>query len=969
MSLIKNIEIDTLKLRALQVRDSQNNPISSGFQLFALGDGTTYWSAGITTQQFVNLSTSLEQNQSTLDNVASTITSTLDSAVSTLTIEVFSSIYSISSFLGMVQDYSINTVYTDAAIGQLSSNIYSTISSQYQSVSSASTFYGLGIKNTANSISTVNSQLSTIISSISTLNKKVDANSTITTSTIFGPLSTYTNSTFAGIFTIETTNFNYLNALIAANVAYTQNSISTINGQQAQAQSTFNGIPGVLTSTIVALSTLTQQVASTNYQSSINYTNQTESTLWISTLTLTSSVYASTNTNLVSTVSSLNILRGLAVSSILSTVYQLSTINGSTLAYFNENISVLLSTGLTQNIYQTFIDLQAYSANIIYSTTSTSYYIINSTTTSLEQQSVSSFNGLMDSSFAYINNNLYYSSISTLIPLLESTINNDIISSNNYFNSVINTNIANFEIYVGNVSVSYTEDVSTIAGTSENEISTTAAECISTQNGLLSTNVEYFSTTIGNVVTATVTDLSSFTYSQFLTAPSIIMNRVNNISTLTNTQAVTGLSTLKTGIVTLDASRYNNFYVLINDMDPNIYYGLALTSTSKQKLNQDFTVQIDIQSTYANKFYILDTSNLSGWLNTPNIYNPKSYNIITNDLISLPPPATQQQVYLSTFVGAYIIDMKYTSMGMFIKNVQSYPYIYTNVVFTGTLTFPKNVQISNSGLALNSTFVYRGSPLTISWQTNDLNIPLGVKFTGTDIYNNKVSSWSGPFSSATGTATIKIPTPGAPLCKYDTMYLGVYPNNPRQDNTTAANAANPIFNSIPIPGNLYVVNPTINSYIRVLNPGTVNSYLQVSEIKINNDLKQNMTQVSTNSVFTIDTDSVNVNTYPYNGSFVSFGSQNAFDNNLSTYFFGGYTATQINPNAYVGAQFSTLASFQNINQPAALVSSIDVYSGPLYNLQGMQLIFSNRNEPGLVNGLFYSTINLNASNLQSYSFS
>ena len=127
MSLIKNIEIDTLKLRALQVRDTLNNPISSGFQLFALGDGTTYWSAGITTQQFVNLSTSLEQNQSTLDNIESTITSTLDNALSTLTTEVFSSINSISTFVGMVQDYSINTVYTDAAIGQLSSNIYSTI--------------------------------------------------------------------------------------------------------------------------------------------------------------------------------------------------------------------------------------------------------------------------------------------------------------------------------------------------------------------------------------------------------------------------------------------------------------------------------------------------------------------------------------------------------------------------------------------------------------------------------------------------------------------------------------------------------------------------------------------------------------------------------------------------------------------------------------------------------------------------
>jgi len=129
-----------------------------------------------------------------------------------------------------------------------------------------------------------------------------------------------------------------------------------------------------------------------------------------------------------------------------------------------------------------------------------------------------------------------------------------------------------------------------------------------------------------------------------------------------------------------------------------------------------------------------------------------------------------------------------------------------------------------------------------------------------------------------------------------------------------------------------------------------------------------MTQISTNAVFKIDTDSINLNTVPYNGSYSNFGWQNAFDGNLSTYYFGGYTASQINPNAYVGAQFSTTTSFEYINQSAALVSSIDVYQGPLYNLKGMQLVFSNRNEPGIADGLFYSTIILTSSFEQSYSF-
>jgi hypothetical protein len=308
-------------------------------------------------------------------------------------------------------------------------------------------------------------------------------------------------------------------------------------------------------------------------------------------------------------------------------------------------------------------------------------------------------------------------------------------------------------------------------------------------------------------------------------------------------------------------------------------------------------------------------------------------------------------------------------MGMFIKNIHSYPFIYTNATFTGVLNIPKNVQTSNPQMMLHSSFVYRGTPIKISWQTNDLNIPLGVKFTGTDLYGRQITSWAGPYSSALGQANVKVPTPIAPLAKYDIMYLGVYPNTSRSDNTTAGNANLPIFSSRPIPSSLYVVNPTINSYLRVLNPGTVNNYLQVAEINVNNDLGQNMTQISTNSVFTIDTDAININAFPYNGSYVTFGYQNAFDNNLSTYFYGGYTASQINPNAYVGAQFSTISSFAQLPQSSLQISSFDIYQGPLVSLQNMQFIFSNRNEGGITDGFFYSTITLTSTTVQSFSFS
>jgi len=970
MSLIKNIEIDTLKLRNLIVKDNLNNPVSSGFHLYATGDGATYWSTGVDAQEFINLSTAVDGVNSTLENFESTATSTINNITSTLAADVFSSIYSLSSFIQNLQTYSINTAYTDAAIAQYSTGVEYTLTTKYQTIESSVTLFNIGLQNTTDTANAIYADLNVTNSTIQSTNAIIARNSTITTSTLFGGLSTYTASTFTGIFAIESTNFGVLGSLILANVEYTNNSLNAISTSQGNVVSSINNVPLLLTSTIVVTSTLVAFGMSTSYVSSINYTNSKISTLFVSTNTNIANSRSTIEAAFASTFSTVLISSAIVTSSLYSTINNMSTATGSTLTYFQENITVLLSTGLTQNIYQTFIDLQAYSANIIAGTESTSNYVINSTNTALAEQSVSSFNGLMDSSFQYVTDNVYASTLSTVVPQMNSTMNANIAASNAMFTSSMISTTQYFTLLVNATYVAFTEDVDAYTTASEQQISTQIANGLSTQNSILSTAIILNDQLLNEALSTYVFSLSSFTYSQYTTAPSIIMNQVNNLSTLRNTGPVTGLSSVVAGIIRLDATNYNNFYVLMSDIGPNVCYGLTV-STSQAKLNQDFTVQIDIKSTYMNSFFTLDTNNMSSWLNTPKIYNPNSYSLITNDQapFRVPKSDSMQQVYLSTFIGAYIIDMRYTPMGMFIKNIQSYPFIYTTATFTGNIVIPKNVQTSNPQMTQHSSFVYRGTPITMSWQTNDLNIPLGVKFTGTDLYGRQITSWSGPYSSALGSAKVKVPTPTAPLAKYDMIYLGVYPNTSRSDNTTTGNAQNLVFSSRLIPSSLYVVNPTINSYIRVRNPGTVNNYLQVAEITVNNDVEKNMTQVSTNSVFIQDTDVININTFPYNGSYNTFGWQNAFDGNLSTYFYGGYTASQINPNAYVGAQFSTISSFAQLPQSSLQVSSIDIYQGPLYSLQNMQLVFSNRNEAGLADGFFYSTINLTSTTLQSFSFS
>lgn len=970
MSLIKNIEIDTLKLRNLITRDSQNNPVLSSFQLYAAGDGTTFWSTGVDAQQFINLSTKVNSADSTLQNFESSATSTIRNITSTLEAEVYSSIYSISSFIVNLQNYSINTTYTDAALAQYSTGVESTLTAKYQTIASSLTIFNLGLQNTSTTAAQIGVQIAATNANIVVTNALVARNSTITTSTLFNNMSTYTTSTFTGVFNLQSTNFYTLNSLILANVAYTNNSLNNISTSEGQVVSSITNIPVLLASTIAAASSFAAFSLSTSYVSSVNYTNRSISTLYFSTNTQIAQTQSTLQGQLASTNTALLLSRAQIVSSLISSIYSISTSSGSTLSYFEQNITVLLSTGLTQNIYQTFIDLQAYSANIISGTTSTSNFVINSTNTALQTQSLSSYNGVMESSFLYITNNLYTSTISTILPQMNSTVNGNISASNAFFASTIASTTQYFQLLVNATYVAFTQDIDAYTENYERQISTQIANGLSSQSGLLSTAIVLNDEQLNETLSTYVFTLSSFTYSQYATAPSIIMNRVNNLSTINNVTSVgqvTGLSSLVAGIVNLDTTNYNNFYVLMSDIGNNVFYGLAI-STSQAKMNQDFTVQIDIKSTYQNSFFTLDTSNMSRWLNTPPIYNPNSYSLIT--ATGVPKADTVQQIYLSTFIGAYIIEMRNTPMGMFIKNIQSYPFIYTTATFTGSIIIPKNVQVNNLQLAQHSSFVYRGSPLQISWQTNDLNIPLGIKFTGTDLYMRPITSWAGPYNSGLGTANVKVPTPTAPFAKYDMMYLGVYPNTPLNgNNTTSGNSQNLIFASRPIPSSLYVVNPTMNTYIRVLNPGTVNSYLQVNEIRVNNDVNQNVTQVSTNCVFTPDTDAVNINTYPYNGSYTTFGWQNAFDNNPNTYFFGGYTATEINPNSVVAGQFSTTNAFAMLPPAPLQISSIDVVKGPTYSLEGMQLIISNRNEGLISNGLFYSTITLSGANTQSFSFS
>ena len=74
MATLKTLEIDTVKIRSLQVAAKDNIYIPSNYELYSKGDGTTYWSTGVTGAQFLNLSTTVSTNKTETNNEISSLT-------------------------------------------------------------------------------------------------------------------------------------------------------------------------------------------------------------------------------------------------------------------------------------------------------------------------------------------------------------------------------------------------------------------------------------------------------------------------------------------------------------------------------------------------------------------------------------------------------------------------------------------------------------------------------------------------------------------------------------------------------------------------------------------------------------------------------------------------------------------------------------------------------------------------------
>jgi hypothetical protein len=959
MSLLQSLEIDSLKLRNLVVKTANNSVYPVNYQIYSKGDGNTYWSSGVTGQQFIQLSTHVSSIESTViglqKEVPEDISTVYGAGVSTL--------FGISTFTQNLSTFSAAQAYTDTKLGAYSTQLMSTLPNVYASLTQMAT-YSTSVDNAMNSsIQSATNAISSISSQIRQTNLIVATNSTYTTSTLFATLSTYTTTKFittaafqagvtASTYKYVDDNDGFIKSLI--------NDQSSIIGQN---YTTASAYPIQWGNADSAVSTNAGRAIYSTLILANAFTSQNISTI-DSTVTYTLSASISTLTRgTASTLSSFTRAFNSTTINVVSTLVTVSSGTGQAISTMNANISSIFQTGLLANIYQTFIELQGYSVQIIESTLSTSNNAFASTVSTYNQIYLSTLNYINVSSFDYLVEQAYQASISTLIPVTNSTLSSVISSQTGIFESTIAGDIVWFESSISSLLIFATEEVSSFISTAGQQVSSVFGQGLSIQMALYSTTIQSASTFVGTANNSTVSLMSIAVFSQFVTAPSIILNRINNLSTLTNVTTVTGLSSLVAGIANLDITLYDNFYILLSDISADIYYGITYSTNVSSFTNRDITVQIDVQSSYSNKFMTFDTDNLSGWLNRPKIINPNSFSLMSvGPSWMIPSGQTIQQVHLSTFIGAYILDLRITQKGMFLKNVMTYPYIYSRLQVQG-YAVPINVEVSNPALD-QSTFVYRGSLMPMEWTTNDLNIPLGIKFMGTGLEGESIVSWAGPYRSGDLQAAIRLPTALSPLVKYHTMYFTVFPNNTMLSGSMEGNinAAGQVFCTEYLDPPIHVVNPSLNSQIRVFNSGGESRYLQVAELWVNNSMSENVITDKFNSYANF----ISTSSYPFNGDINGFGAYRAFDGNRNTYFYGGSNAINFDSNAFLQGTFST---FSPTFTSTTMVSSIEVYAGAnLGGLDNMVLKIQNWNEPGLQNGLFFSSMNLTSKPINVLSF-
>ena len=527
-------------------------PISSQYILYANGFGQSYWGptvsqstfdsiSSLNNQQYQQLSTSLQQTNSNLFALSTFTISSVNGAI-------VSSSQSLENNLAILSN-NFNTFSnaTQSEFQGLSNtlttqvnNIYNStlviVESTLQAVSSISTFTA--------EIADVRALTSAAASSLSTAIAVTNVSTTSALTTQFNSslqglaisTTSYTNSQISSLSTVLATQSSLsafstqinqalistsasLYADIATNVSslyfellgFEQSTFST----QAWAISTLNEFDQRLD----ALEIFSTQTSSVTAAQISSYTSPL-----FSTQNAKYSGYTSTLLNQISSVSFSTLQNSLQISSISSyTYFSNSTLQGqinvlrtdvSSLSY---EFSVLTTSSILAGIYDTFLDLEAYTVGLINSTINSVGPFKSGLAYSTTLQNTSTANGFFNSFVSSV----YLSTISTMIPITTayvSSLVSTLYSTGTYYlTSSFDSTIFGKTTEFNSTTISYTNQIlfssqyqlnssilsylSSPAGAALNSFSTQGAQAISTFNGLGTSTLGSQSSIFGSTYT------------------------------------------------------------------------------------------------------------------------------------------------------------------------------------------------------------------------------------------------------------------------------------------------------------------------------------------------------------------------------------------------------------------------------------------------------------------------------------
>ncbi len=546
--------IDAVLLNNLLFRNTVNTPISSYYTLYANGKGQTYWSNAVQPNDISTLSSAITPLYSTLSNEIDGLqssftlfsTNTYTSSISTLNRQL------ISTFAQLNANYNILTVQFNTLSNNVNNN-FTTLSNNLtnQVNSTISTTIGV-VTSTISGISSIssftNEFLSTqqlFASSASTLSTAIYLEGLNVFSSISSIVSTSASQTLSSAFAYTDIRFSTLSSFLITStqinelstqqgfalLGYTSTILSTIStgigslSSQIYSfeQSTFSTQTWMISTlsgvnaNIQPLLTLSTQISSIIYNQVVSFTlpifqqqdikfSQYTSTLLseISTLSTTTSQ----NTQEIDYISTFTYE---SISSIEAT----NTVIFGLISTLDREFSIITTSSILVDIYDSFYDLSTYTSLLIQSTVNTMIPFKSTVFYSTSVQNTSSGVGYFN---AYVNS-VYTSTISTMIPITSSFVSSLILN-----------------IYSTGTFALLSSIDSTIFGKS-NEFQSTNS---SFTNALLLSSVTQFNSSIlGYLSTPAGNQLNLFSTNSFI---AISTFQGQGLSTLVNQSTVFGAS-------------------------------------------------------------------------------------------------------------------------------------------------------------------------------------------------------------------------------------------------------------------------------------------------------------------------------------------------------------------------------------------------------------------------------------------